>query len=407
MIPSVSATLVPPEDRLSKRRLDSGSTLTISKHYSETINDIPTPDVDGPRSKPDVILYLNPFITFGVPLVLISLGIALEIATRFSSARQGFQVPNVNVFGTVSGQFLASIIPTILVVPYAYTYRELDWYIRQLQPYIVLLRGYANAEESLLLDYVEPGPFLTIFRTLKYNHRVVFWSSFTAVITFAFQPLAGSIFQIRQTPEAQDRINVTNTEYIGLAPDVQQLTGFLAAAGYVQAAVLYGLGDPPFVFRNWSTAEFLPPSDPGLNATIFINTTAVVSNVNCVNPSGAVNIFPSPVSPNQFTFNSTSDHCQSQNITTLDTTISPQQYGVVNVTCDNSSETDPNFQSVMFWYFHIRDDNAPEARPVFCSPVVAPFHVSASSLIDSGTLNNCVPTVKVDISNGTDRKSVV
>jgi hypothetical protein len=54
-------------------------------------------------------------------------------------------------------------------------------------------------------------------------------------------------------------VTVTSTETVALADSstLDQLNPFLAAAGYVDAAALHNLGDPPFVFGNWTTAQFL------------------------------------------------------------------------------------------------------------------------------------------------------
>lgn len=50
---------------------------------------------------------------------------------------------------------------------------------------------------------------------------------------------------------------MVGTKSVGLAPDISNLNGFMAAAGYVDASVLLGLGDPPFVQRGWATAEVI------------------------------------------------------------------------------------------------------------------------------------------------------
>lgn len=50
-------------------------------------------------------------------------------------------------------------------------------------------------------------------------------------------------------------MNVTGTKIVGLAPDISNLNGFIAAAGYVDASVIHNLSDPPFVDGVWATAE--------------------------------------------------------------------------------------------------------------------------------------------------------
>lgn len=53
-------------------------------------------------------------------------------------------------------------------------------------------------------------------------------------------------------------------EEIALSPDVNTLGPFLAAAGYVNAAVTLNLTDPRFVAKGWSTAAFV--ASPSANS---------------------------------------------------------------------------------------------------------------------------------------------
>jgi hypothetical protein len=137
------------------------------------------------------------------------------------------------------------------------------------------------------------SPFLSLFPALHYKHRIVFFSALAACFSYVFQPFGerttyiwqyfrylfsaikgSAICQIRQTPQTYSKYNpysftpfvvhhrildqdVVSTEKIGLADGIDNLDGFLAAAGYVQAAAIHGWGDPPFVFNNWTTAEFV------------------------------------------------------------------------------------------------------------------------------------------------------
>ena len=42
----------------------------------------------------------------------------------------------------------------------------------------------------LKLNEVHARPLLSLFRAMQYKHRVIFWSSFTAILTYFFQPLS-------------------------------------------------------------------------------------------------------------------------------------------------------------------------------------------------------------------------
>lgn len=89
---------------------------------------------------------------------------------------------------------------------------------------------------------------------------------------------------------------------MGLASDIGDLSAFVAAAGFAEAAAFHGLPDPPFVTGGWATAEFLVrirhktnrpqlirfsskfPTDSSLNGTMVLNTTGLQTNLTCANP---------------------------------------------------------------------------------------------------------------------------
>ena len=158
----------------------------------------------------------------------------------------------------------------------------------------------------LTLTEARPRPFLSLFPAMQYKHRVVFWSSFIAMLTYLFQPLsklapshrillpkltwrrcgaAGSIFQIQQTLQSKSRPVSLIFEFLFLIywwllsdtvvtemakildttdfstlnnPTLNDFTlnALMAAAGYVDASVVHGLDDPPFVLGPWAASEF-------------------------------------------------------------------------------------------------------------------------------------------------------
>ncbi|KAF9560606.1 hypothetical protein CPC08DRAFT_689904 [Agrocybe pediades] len=373
----------------------TGTTMA-SGRFSQSTHLIPSPGEQGkPPKRFEPLIMRLPFV-IGTPLLLFLLGAALEIATFLSgrNGNSGFRVPqnNVfNVFGDVSGQFLASFIPTLIIMPNAFAWRELDWNIRWYQPYIVLHKGNAKAEESLLLDYIALGPFLALFRAMAYKHRIVFWSSLTAVVTYAFQPLAGSIFQIR-TGSQMDSTTVTSIQSVGLSPqaDISDLNAFIAAAGYVDASVLFNLPDPPFVEGGWATAEVIFPSNPFLNGTLSVTTAGVKTNANCSNPSETPIL--TPVAGTATTLNLTSksiEGCVAN--TTFDPSVATLQYGVEAVTSCTGKDIpslEIQFRPVMFWFFNTKPDNTQEVKTIFCTPIVTVAEVEVFANLNDGSIVN-------------------
>ncbi|KAF8803177.1 hypothetical protein BYT27DRAFT_7196060 [Phlegmacium glaucopus] len=363
-----------------------GLTITPAT-YRHSTHLIPSPGTNGKPFKRHEPFMLKLGVAIGVPLLMLVLGVALEIAIFISNLTDGFKVPRsniFNVFGNVTPQFLASFFPTLVVLPVAIAWRELDWNLRMYQPYLVLNKGNARAEESLLLDYVGLGLPLGIFRALNYKHRVIFWSSLTATLTYIYQPLAGSIFQIQQRPQTSD-IFVTSTKSIGLSTHISDLNAFSAAAGYVDSSVLLGLLDPPFVRDGWSTAVFEIPTNRYLNGSMTVDTSGIQTNVNCSNPSEP---------PILTSLGATSYNLSSKSIdgcvhsVSFDFTGATEQYGVENVTCPgNASALNSSLRPVMFWFFHIRDDNeAPQAKTIFCAPTIQAFDIQVVVNLNNGSL---------------------
>ncbi|KAF7328967.1 Tubulin beta chain [Mycena venus] len=378
-----------------------------SRRYRESTHLIPTPGVDKNRPKRYDPVYLWLPVVIGTPLLMLVLGIALEVgyvaslegvsnlrpdlvhnfglgefSVQLSSKNGGFAVPQRNVFSFVSTQFLLSFFPTVFVIPVAYMWRVLDWALRQYQPYVTMAKGNATAEESVLLDYLFLGPTLSMFRALKYNHRVIFLVFITCDL------------DIRVPTSRWIHLPNPNTKSdagLGLVPDVSQLNAFAAAAGFVQAAVFNNLTNPPFVLKGWSTAQFVFPTDTGLNGTMTVNTTGIRTNSNCSNPTTTPLISANPTGGSIITSTSI-DGCNGS--VSFDPTLSDQQYGVSNVpNCGPNANLDVSFQPVVFWFFQNQTDGKPEVKTIFCNPSMELFYVHATADLSNGDLTN------VDIVN--------
>ncbi|KAF8131280.1 hypothetical protein K438DRAFT_1999034 [Mycena galopus ATCC 62051] len=357
---------------------------TSSKRYRESTHLIPTPGVDKNRPKRYDPFHLWLPVVIGTPLFMLGLGIALEIGIELSYKNGGFAVAQQNVFFAVSTQFLLSFFPTLFVIPVGYMWRILDWALRQYQPYVTMARGNATAEESVLLDYLFLGPILSMFRALKYKHRVIFWSSLLATWTYLFQPLAGSIFQLQTRAQSQ-ATSAQSIRSLGLVSDVAELNAFAAAAGFAQAAVFNNLTDPPFVNGGWAAAQFVFPTNQGLNGTMMVNTTGIRTSPNCANPTGNSIITPVNLTSSIISANSL-DGCTGN--VTFDPTVSDQQYGVSAVpNCGPHASLNESFWPVVFW--QLEADGTQEVKTISKHMTVqAVADLSSGALTGVKIINN-------------------
>jgi len=356
--------------------------ITSSQRFTETVDLIPTPGLGQKRPPRYEPLLIDLRIISLIALLMIGLAVALEVFLHISNVNNGFAVPRQNAIAFLSQQFLTSFTPTLLVMPLALLWYQTDYLLKWSQPYVTLSQKSARADEALLLDYTAMNKILILWQSFHYRHWLIFISSITALAAALLQPLAGSIFQIRQLPQPSDTV-ATSISSIGLAPDVASFNAFLAAAGYTEAAVFHQLVDPPYVEGGWACAEFVFPTNPLLNGTISVNTSGIRTSANCNMPQ---QMDLSAPSEGNFTINATSvDGCVKT--IDFDPATADQQYGVSNVpNCSNA--TDVVFQPVMFWFFHTQTDGTPEAQSVFCHPKIAAFNVIATANLNNGSLSN-------------------
>ncbi|KAH8113035.1 hypothetical protein DFH11DRAFT_1510822 [Phellopilus nigrolimitatus] len=363
--------------------------LTAStKNFRESTHLIPTlKQHERPKSYEPPQMRL--WVVVPASAFMIMLGIALEVALGISNKNHGFSVKEKNVFGFLSQQFLTSFFPILFVAPLVLLWDAKNWLIKRYQPYINLSRGDASAENSLLLDYVSVNTIYCVWMAFTKRHWLVFISALASLSTLILQPLAGAIFDIQQLPEPSGS-TAQSIRTLGLDPDRFQLTAFLAAAGYVLAAVSDGLLDPPFIHNNWTTADFKFPTGDYLNGTISVNTTGIRTNATCSAPT----VLNLATGAPQYVISSTSNAGCPVNVT-FNPTNANQQYGVSGVdNCGAHAGGNRTFLPVFFWFFHT-DAGAvgngagnPQAAGVFCTPTLEVFNVAANASLSDGSLGN-------------------
>ncbi|KAI3611371.1 hypothetical protein WG66_002222 [Moniliophthora roreri] len=356
----------------------AGSRTSSTTSFSARDSTHLIPSISDSHAKGFHPLALRLPIAIGTPILMLALGIGLEVAMFISKRDNGFAVPKENAISLVSAQFLLAFVPTVLIIPVAFLWRELDWYVRQYQPYILLSRGGATVEETLTNDYRLFRVLGAIINSLRFKHRIVFWSAFTAAATYTLQPLGSTVTSLRS---------------IGLAPDIGELNAFVAAAGFADAAVFNNLEDPPFVKGGWATAEFTFPTDQFLNGTMVVNTTGIQTKANCEGPKETPLVGPNPTAQANRTITSISNG--GCNVTvSFDPTVATQQYGVSDASCSDAEKSaNITFRPVMFWFFHMKDGGGEEARTVFCKPTITPFNVKAAASLSDGSLINVTESV--------------
>ncbi|TDL20469.1 hypothetical protein BD410DRAFT_841344 [Rickenella mellea] len=370
-----------------------------TKSFRESTHLIPTPGVDAPRPKRVEPLDLRWWIVYPAALSMIVLAVALEVALSESQKKHGFKVPQKNVFKFASTNFLTSFFPILLVAPLGWLWSSIYWEVRRYHPYVILSKGNAKPEDSILLDYISMNKIFAIFFSLTKGHNLVMLAGLTALPTLLLQPLAGSIFSVNQANETIP-YNADSTRTLALDPNFGNLNSALAAAGFADAAVANNLVDPPFIHGIWAAADFkAPPGGQYLNGTLVMNTTGIRSIVNCSLPASQQLNTQSITTPSVYPFTATSTSGCQANIS-VNPFASAQQYNVTMVpNCGPNPTGNVTFQPVFFWFYHTRADGTPQAQGLFCQPFIEVFNITSFVDLNSGNLTNVIGRAKLDSHN--------
>jgi hypothetical protein len=221
-------------------------------------------------------------------------------------------------------------------------------------------------------------------------------STLVYFVTQLFQPLAAALFVVRQTNHlVADFGLIPVTAELGVQPNFADLDAFVAAAGYAEAAVVHGLGDPPFVKGGWTISTFEFPPQPK-NATMVLTTQAVQTNPRCENLTPQIN----KNADGSYNVTATRNGCTAS--FGAKTTDGKEPFGVTKV--DNcgfggqSATAEDRFKPVVFWFFTF---DGPTASMVFCSPLVETFQVSVNVSLSTQLINSQPTQISEVTSNVT------
>ncbi|KAI0689567.1 hypothetical protein BC835DRAFT_1418450 [Cytidiella melzeri] len=332
---------------------------------------------------------------FWIPLVILMAagGIAFEVALSFSNKNHA---PILGLGWSTKGSFTSQggflhyvytfppvAISMILAGLWAWT----DIEIRRMQPYVDLAKGNAPPQRSLLLDYTRNHTLYVWSVAARNHHYLVTLASVLVIITFCFQPLSAALFNVQDVFWLEPRSTSTSLASIGLNQDAnfQDLSSFLTAAGYASANVRYGVGDPAFVYQEYTIAPFLMPSGIS-NGTVTANTTAVQSQPNCVGPDGG------SVSLNQLG-NGSWNNTASFNGCSFSWSVNKTAVNLFGVNpvpdtseCASLTAIPEEYRPVIFWFFTYQPSAM--ASISMCSPSLTFLDVTASIDIASSNVTS-------------------
>lgn len=234
--------------------------------------------------------------------------------------------------------------------------------ISRLQPYISAAHGNAPPEQTVLVSYINQGRIFQALSALENGHRIVVVSVILSYMANLWQPLAATLFVVRQTNFVDNNFsNITFNAQLGVQPSFTDLDSFLAAAGYTEAAVVHGLSDPPFVWSGWTVSIFDFPNQPK-NATMTLDTQAIWTDPRCETLSPQLN----QIADGLYNVTASRGDCVAGFL--ANQTQGNEAFGVSKIdNCPVGAVVEDRFKPVVFWFFTFDD---PTASMIFCSPLV-------------------------------------
>ncbi|KIM33714.1 hypothetical protein M408DRAFT_325328 [Serendipita vermifera MAFF 305830] len=225
---------------------------------------------------------------------------------------------------------------------------------------------------------------------LRDHHFVAALSTALLLLLMALQPLASSMFIVKDTQIQKDPILVPKFGTVGLSETLSTLEGFASAAGFAEADSRYGIGRPPFVWQSWAIDEFQRPSTATSNGTMTALTTGIRTLPNCV-------------AAEQMSYTTVTGGTLLQGLSqgctvnlNFDTT-SENLFGVDvtrNCTATDIAALDEPLKPVHFW-FASPSSNPPVASLVFCRPQLSLHNVTITVNLANGNLINVEPNLEL------------
>ncbi|KIJ43071.1 hypothetical protein M422DRAFT_253563 [Sphaerobolus stellatus SS14] len=137
---------------------------------------------------------LNLWFASFLLLLVLGVAIALEVGLHF---RTYAQITGKSTLASSTIHYATPLIPVIIAMAIVGLWAGTDADIKRMQPFIELASDNAPASHTLFVNYVNSHYAKAFFKSLRNKHYIVALSSATLILGFAVQPLAASIFSMK------------------------------------------------------------------------------------------------------------------------------------------------------------------------------------------------------------------
>ncbi|KAF2146947.1 uncharacterized protein K452DRAFT_304848 [Aplosporella prunicola CBS 121167] len=209
--------------------------------------------------RPAAVAFPTKLIMVLLPLVLVA---ALEVLYQKSHKHKGIY----NLPSSEYGHYIYTYIPTVILVSMGLLFSGLDFSAKIIQPYQLLCRGGAPANDAFSEDYLSKFGLHCIWRAIARKHVAVASSSVGMLLVPFLTIAASGLFYAETLPQSYDiqLTTVDSFDYTFLSWEYYHGLGW-AMANLVLGA---GLDEPLFTYRNllFPAVDVLSPLPSSLSS---------------------------------------------------------------------------------------------------------------------------------------------
>ncbi|KAI1735226.1 hypothetical protein F4680DRAFT_435865 [Xylaria scruposa] len=341
-------------------------------------------------------LYLRRLVLLSCSLLCVSLIVAVETLSWYSAKNNGLAESNNHI------HYLWTYGPTAILTVIGAIWTRIDYQAKMTAPWNRLARGPASAEKTLLLDYIDPLPPVSVVRAIKYRDFGVAAAATIALLWSLVITFSASLINLTPTNSHQTIVLVDVTTRFKTDPNALENARSLSyynMLGLQQANLAFSDGlSEEYAYQKF-TSRTTPPT-----AELQVTVDGVSSSIVCEEASYDVYLatwvdtgYP------HLNFTMTSNSCQitsgwfgplylGENETYY------SRFGVGG--CQNSSNADD--QRIFVTFGSLKYGLSRDVIPFPSSPIDINITSSASLL--------CHPAYTVDkvdvVKNGSDVLSV-
>ena len=193
--------------------------------------------------------------------IFVALIAALEALNHVSGLHGGVADADSQIF------YLWQYVPTAIFVGLSVLWAGLDYSVKQLASWSAMSRGFARAEQMLLVYYLSPMSPITIWRSIRHKHLAVTTAVVGSRLLKLLAVFSTALFEIQQLPSAKQTAVFRITDQLS-SINLDLTTADTRSVDTAFAILGQNLTYPAGSNNQHAVQSFLPTDDTLANAKL-------------------------------------------------------------------------------------------------------------------------------------------